>query len=137
MKAWNQKRKTNVTSTYELNGVRILECDGVGAPLRNNRDLNDLVSTAWEHRARMVVIPVERLGEDFLRLRTGIAGEIVQKFVIYELRLAILGDISRYVDESTALRAFVYESNRGDKIWFVATRDELADRLNGGHAHDE
>jgi hypothetical protein len=115
--------------TYELHGVRVLECDAEGALLRNNRDLNDLISTAWEHRVKMVVIPVARLGDDFFRLRTGIAGEVVQKIVQYHLRLAIVGDISRYVDESTALRDFVRESNRGDQIWFVANREELKERL--------
>jgi len=115
--------------TYELHGVRVLECDGEGAPLRNNRDLNDLISTAWEHRAKMVVIPVERLGDDFFRLRTGIAGEVVQKIVQYHLRLAMVGDISRYIDESTALRDFVRESNRGDQFWFVSNREELEERL--------
>jgi hypothetical protein len=118
-----------VGRSIELHGVRLLECDAEGTPLRNNRELNDLISTAWEHRAKMVVIPVERLGDDFFRLRTGIAGEIVQKIVQYHLRLAIVGDISRYVDESTALRDFVRESNRGDQIWFVATREELEERL--------
>lgn len=115
--------------TYELYGVRIMECDAEGAPLRNNRDLNDLISSAWEHHAKMVLVPLERLGDDFFRLRTGIAGEIVQKFVNYKLALAILGDISRYEDESTPFRDFVRESNRGKQIWFVANREELDQRL--------
>ena len=120
---------SGVERSIELHGVRLLECDAEGTPLRNNRELNDLISTAWEHRAKMVAIPVARLGDDFFRLRTGIAGEIVQKIVQYHLRLAIVGDISRYVDESTALRDFVRESNRGDQIWFVAHREELEERL--------
>ncbi len=114
---------------YELHGERILECDAEGAPLRNGRALNDLISSAWEHRAKWVVIPAERLGDDFFRLSTGIAGEVVQKIVQYDLRLAILGDISRYVDESTALLDFVRESNRGNQFCFVATREELDQRV--------
>ena len=114
---------------YELHGVRIFECDAEGAPLRNNRGLNDLISMAWEHRARLLVVPVVRLGNDFFRLKTGIAGEIVEKFVNYGLQLAIVGDISGFVAESTALRDFVYESNRDNQFWFVANRDELDRRL--------
>jgi len=45
------------------------------------------------------------------------------------LRVAIVGDISRYVEESSALRDFVYESNRGDQVWFVPTREKLAERM--------
>src|SRR5271156_6774867 len=115
--------------SYELHGVRIFECDSEGAQPRNERDAADLINAAWEHHARLIVLPVERLGDDFFQLKTRIAGEIIQKFVNYRLRLAIVGDISRYVAGSSALRYFVYESNRGNQIWFVATIEELGQRL--------
>jgi hypothetical protein len=75
------------------------------------------------------VIPVARLGDDFFRLRTGFASDFIQKFVNYRIHMAIVGDISRYVDESTALRDFVREANRGDQVLFLATIDELGVRL--------
>jgi Domain of unknown function (DUF4180) len=115
--------------SFELHGVHIYECDAEGAPLRKESDAADLIGTAISHRANLIVIPVERLDDDFFRLRTGIAGEFIQKFVNYGLRLAIVGDITRHVAESSALRAFVYESNRGDHVWFLATTDELEGRL--------
>ena len=120
--------------SYELHGVRIFECAVEGELLRNNRNLNDLISAAWEQHARMLVVPVDRLGDDFFRLRTGIAGEIVQKIVQYHLNLAVVGDISRYVEESTALRDFVHESNRGSQIWFMANLEELEARLKAAPA---
>jgi Domain of unknown function (DUF4180) len=49
--------------------------------------------------------------------------------VQYGLRLAIIADVSRYVEESVSFRDFVRESNRGDDIWFLANADELQDRL--------
>jgi len=58
----------------------------------NRRDATDLISAAWSEEATLVVIPVTRLHEDFFRLRTGLAGEIVSRFVGYRLRLAIVGD---------------------------------------------
>lgn len=115
--------------SYELHGLRIFECATEGTPLRSGRDATDLMSMAWEHRANLVVISAKRLGDDFFRLKTGIAGEIVQKFVNYHLRLAIVGDITRYLEESTALRDFVRESNRGNHIWFVTDLEELGRRL--------
>ncbi len=41
----------------------------------------------------------------------------------------IVGDISRHLAESSALRAFVNEANRGKEVWFLATREELEERL--------
>ncbi len=116
-------------TSYELHGVLVFECAAEGPPIRNDRDALGPIQAASEHDAPWVVIPVERLPDDFFRLKTRIAGEILQKFVTYSARVAILGDISRYVAESTALRDFVYESNRGDQIWFVADRAELEERL--------
>ena len=75
-----------------------------------------------------MVIPAERFEDDFSRLRTGVAGAFLQKFVTYGVRVAILGDISRHLEASSALRDFVYESNRGRDIWFVGTQEELRSR---------
>ena len=115
--------------TFELHGIRVLECGAEGALLRNDRDAVELINAMWNHRANFLVIPIQRLGDDFFRLKTRIAGEIIQRFVIYKVRIAIVGDISRYVAESSALRDFVYESNRGGQVWFVASVEELGRRL--------
>ncbi|MGA2135550.1 MAG: DUF4180 domain-containing protein [Bryobacteraceae bacterium] len=69
------------------------------------------------------------MGDDFFKLRTRIAGEFVQKFVTYRVRLAIAGDISGYLEGSSALRDFVVECNRGSQVWFVADAQELQTRL--------
>jgi hypothetical protein len=45
------------------------------------------------------------------------------------MRLAVVGDVSRHVAASTALRDLVFESNRGNQVWFVADLDELDTRL--------
>jgi hypothetical protein len=116
--------------SYDLHGVRIFECATEGAPLRTDRDAADLIPIAWSHRADWIALPVERLGDDFFRLETRIAGEVVQKFVGYRLRVAIVGDISRYLAESPALRAWVRESNRGNQVWFVESVEELGTRLS-------
>jgi len=73
-----------------------------------------IIGEALSQGARMVVIPAERLGDDFFRLQTGVAGAFLQKFVTYGVRVAIVGDISRYVAASSALRDL--EPNRGRDI---------------------
>jgi len=114
---------------YELHGVLVLECAPEETRLRTYNDAVDIVGKSFENRATVVLIPVECLDDDFFRLRTRIAGELIQKFVQYRRRLVIVGDISRHLAESSALRAFVTESNRGKEVWFLATREELGERL--------
>jgi hypothetical protein len=116
-------------AAYEIHGMRILECAVDGPPVRGPGDATDLIGLAWEQKARLVALPVERLGEDFLVLSTGIAGEVVQKFVNYQVGLAIVGDISAAVARSKPLADFVRESNRGRHVWFVADMDALSGKL--------
>jgi hypothetical protein len=76
----------------------------------------------------LVIIPVQRLGNDFSQLETRVVGEIVQKFAQCRLRLAILGDVSQQMAQCSAFRAFVAETNRGDQFWFVTGMTELEKR---------
>ena len=81
--------------------------------------------------AEWIAVPAARLDPAFFTLSSGVAGEFVQKFANYGLRLAVVGDISDALGRSAALRDFVGESNRGRQVWFVADADELARRLSG------
>jgi hypothetical protein len=113
----------------DLNGTRVYEAAQRGAELRTSQDAVDLMSAAAEQRAAMIVIPTERLGDDFFDLRTRIAGEIMQKFAMYGARVAIVGDISSRISASKSLAALIVESNRGKDLWFVENLQELAKRL--------
>jgi hypothetical protein len=116
--------------SYELHGERIFECATEGAQLCSDRDAVELISAASEHRARFIVIPAQRLDGDFFRLKTGVAGAMMQKFVTYQFRVAIVGEISQHLKESSALQDFVRECNRGSQFWFLANREQLDQRLN-------
>jgi hypothetical protein len=110
-------------------GIRVLHLETEGEPISTPDDASDLVGTAWSHSANMVAVPAERLDPEFFRLRSGLAGEITQKFVNYRLRLAVVGDIAKHVEASDALRDFVWESNIGEQIWFVDDEAALAEKL--------
>ncbi|GAA1764079.1 DUF4180 domain-containing protein [Agromyces humatus] len=113
----------------ESTGIRVLHLTTEGAPISTPDDATDLIGDAWAHHAELVAVPVERLDPEFFDLSTGIAGEITQKLVNYRLRLAIVGDIATRVDASTALHDYVWESNRGTQVWFVADEAALEEKL--------
>ena len=117
------------TKFYELHGVRVLELIADESKLQTYNDAVELIGKSFENHATLIVIPVECLDDGFFQLSARIAGELIQKFVQYRLRLAIVGDISGFLAESSALRAFVIESNRGKDVWFLASRAELSRRL--------
>lgn len=88
----------------------------------------DLAMTVkYETGAANIVLDKRLVCEDFFILSTGVAGEILQKFINYHVRAAIYGDYSRYT--SKPLRDFIYESNQGRDFFFVATREEAIQKL--------
>jgi hypothetical protein len=97
--------------------------------LASERDAGDLIGETYGLDAEWVAVPVAQLSPDFFRLRTSLAGAIVQKLVTYGLRAAFIGDASDRAIDSEALRAFIIESNRGRQVWFVADMAELERRL--------
>ena len=113
----------------EVHGATVLVCGIEGSALRNERDASHFLSAAWAGNATCVALPIERLGPDFFQLHTRMAGEIAQKFVNYHIRLAIVGDISSFQNQSKALRDFVFESNRGQSLWFAKDWSEFESRL--------
>jgi hypothetical protein len=113
----------------ERRGVPVLVCGDDGPPIASPQDALDVIGSAFS-RADVVAIPAGRFDDRFFSLRTGLAGEIMQKFVNYRMRLAVVGDISAHVAASTALRDLVIESNRGRHVWFVADLNELDTHLS-------
>lgn len=96
-----------------------------GRLLVQENDALDIIGEALGQQADLVVLPVERLSPDFFRLRTGLAGAVLQKFTNYQLRVAIVGDISDLTANSVPLRDFVHESNRRGQVRFLASMAEL------------
>ena len=88
----------------------------------------DLLMTAkYELGTKNIVIDKKLIAEDFFILSTGLAGEILQKFINYGGRIAIYGDYSRYT--SKPLKDFIYESNKGKDVFFVSTEEEAIDMM--------
>jgi hypothetical protein len=117
----------HIVSVY---GTAVMVCGPDGIPFDTEGAAAELVGEALGQRAEFVVIPAERLTDDFFELGTGVARDIVQKFATYQVRLAIIGDISRQVEDSSSLSVWVAESNRGTQAWFCETFDEFQSRLD-------
>ncbi|MEV0808842.1 DUF4180 domain-containing protein [Micromonospora sp. NPDC050200] len=115
----------------ERAGVPVLVCDPAGPPVTTTQEALDLIGAAFGG-AEVVAVPADRLDPSFFSLGTRFAGEIMQKFVNYRLRLVVVGDISRHLAASAALRALVAESNRHDHVWFVPDLPALDARLSAG-----
>ncbi len=66
-----------------------------GKQVESERDSLELISLCAENGKNTVLIHNEALSDEFVRLATGVAGSVLQKFTNYNIRLAIVVDKNR------------------------------------------
>ncbi|KQX58733.1 MULTISPECIES: DUF4180 domain-containing protein [unclassified Paenibacillus] len=89
----------------------------------------DLMATVqFEAGCDRIILNRSALSEDFFDLKTRLAGEILQKFINYRKKVAIVGDFSIFSSES--LKDFIYECNKGKDIFFLSNEKEAIDKLS-------
>lgn len=86
------------------------------------QDALDCMVTAAYEGCLGIIVPKECLPEEFFQLKTGFAGEVLQKFTNYRMMIAVAGDFSGYTSKS--LRDFMYESNKGRQVFFKSSVEE-------------
>lgn len=81
-------------------------------------DPNSFLETAYSTSSETMVFHKSNFHEKFYDLKSGFAGEILQRIANYKLRLIILGDFSKY--NSKNFQDFIYESNQNGKTIFAS-----------------
>lgn len=84
--------------------------------ITDTEEMLDLMATCWYEGYSGVVFQQESLPGSFFDLKSGVAGEILQKFSNYRMRIVIEGDFSQI--RSKSLTAFITECNRGGDVCF-------------------
>ncbi|MDO9634142.1 MAG: DUF4180 domain-containing protein [Paludibacter sp.] len=114
--------------THNINNTKIAEVLSETTIINKIEDGIDILGNLYYQGFDKIVIHKKNITPAFFDLKTGIAGEILQKFSTYRVRLAIVGDFSKY--KSKSLNDFIYESNKGKHINFVASCTEAIERLS-------
>ncbi|MBD8501171.1 DUF4180 domain-containing protein [Paenibacillus arenosi] len=88
----------------------------------------DLMATVrYESDCDRIVLHKSILSESFFDLKTRLAGDILQKFINYYVKVAIVGDFTVY--SSKSLKDFIYECNNGNDIFFLPTEEQAIETL--------
>lgn len=107
-----------------VNQKKIAELQSNEIIIKSIEDGIDLIGNMYYQEFDTVIIHEKNIIPDFFDLKTKLAGEILQKFSNYRIRLIIVGDISKY--SSKSLQDFIYESNNGKHINFInSVKDAL------------
>ncbi|MDF2593666.1 MAG: cytoplasmic protein [Clostridia bacterium] len=89
--------------------------------------LDLMMTVQYEKGCSRIILDKNAICEEFFVLSSGIAGEVLQKFINYHTKLAIMGDFSKYT--SKPLHDFIYECNKGNDIFFVDNLDQGVEKL--------
>ncbi len=108
----------NIT-IHTVNEYKIAEVIAQGVVIASLDDAVDLVGNLYYDSFDAVILYQKNLTPSFFDLKNKLAGDILQKFSNYRLRLAIIGNFDAYT--STSITDFIYESNKGRQINFVDT----------------
>ena len=90
-------------------------------------EMVDVLGNAEYQGYACILMEQRQLHPDFFELRTGLAGEMLQKYSNYRKQLGIIGDFSQV--KSTALRDFIRECNRTGHVVFAPTQEAALELL--------
>ena len=97
--------------------------DGEGILLSTAQDALDLIADIhYQYSCNRTILNQQSISPDFFDLKTGLAGEILQKFTNYRMGLGIVGEFASY--NSKSLLDFIYECNKGSHVFFAANEQE-------------
>jgi DNA-binding PadR family transcriptional regulator len=109
-------------SVNETPNGRYVEVLSSPVPVRSQQDALDLVALCGQHDTNRLMIHAKALSEEFFRLRTGVAGEILQKLVNYQVKTAaVLPDLNAIRGK---FRDMAFEAGRGSQFRVFDNRQE-------------
>ena len=114
--------------SHIINDTKIAEIVSDTLVIKTSEDGLDLLGNLYYQDFDKIVIQEKNITPDFFDLKNGMAGEILQKFSTYRVRLAIVGDFTPY--SSKSIKDFIYESNKKGQINFVNTTTEALSLLS-------
>ncbi|TCC92145.1 DUF4180 domain-containing protein [Pedobacter frigiditerrae] len=113
--------------THHIHNIKIAEVIAEDIIINSAEDGLDLLGNLYYQDFDKIVIHEKNITPEFFDLKTGIAGEILQKFSNYRVRLAIIGDFEKY--QSKSIKDFIFESNNSRQINFVHSLSSALDKL--------
>jgi hypothetical protein len=114
--------------TLAIEGATIAQITVDELIINNAEDGLDLLGNLYYQGFDKIIIHQQNITPDFFILKNGLAGEILQKFSNFRVRLAIVGDFSIFTSKS--IKDFIFESNKGRHISFVSSLDEAINVLS-------
>jgi DNA-binding PadR family transcriptional regulator len=121
-----ERNKMNYKA-IEKNTKKYVECLSTEKPIHTEQDALDLIAACGEHDTNLLMIHAEAFSEEFFKLRTGLAGMILQKFINYRVRTAVVLQGERKF--AGKFKEFLAEANKGKDFRVFNSTEEAENWL--------
>lgn len=111
----------------EKNGREVGEIKSKYVLVNNLDDGLDLLGDIYYQGIEVLIMQERNFHPAFFDLSNGTAGEVLQKFANFRMRLIIIGNFSNFTKKS--MQDFIRESNKGELVNFVESLEEAEQRI--------
>lgn len=111
----------------ELAEKKYIEIYSNESPICKEQDALDIISISAENDIRLIMLNSEVISDDFLNLKTGVAGSVMQKFVNYNLKVVAVIPHERI--KNGKFKNVIIESNRGKQFRVFEEREKAINWL--------
>lgn len=106
----------------EKGTAKYIEVISAQSPLSSEQDAVDLIALCKENDLDLLLLHSQALSEDFFKLRTGVAGQMIQKWITYHLKTAAV--IPNELVNQGRFKEMALETNKSNHFRIFETRDE-------------
>jgi hypothetical protein len=96
----------------EINNKKYIELISTSSPLSTENDALDLVALCIENATNLLMIHYVALSQDFFKLKTKVAGNMLQKFINYNIKATAI--IPDDILHKGRFREMALETNKGN-----------------------
>lgn len=100
------------------NEITIADLTGQKYLISKPQDVLDILGELMGADCDRIIIHERNLHADFFDLKTRFAGDVLQKFSNYRVKLAIVGDLAK--NKSKSLQDFIFESNKSNYVFLLS-----------------
>lgn len=101
---------------------KYLEVMSAATPISTENDALDLVALCGENDTNLLMIHYTALSEDFFKLKTKVAGNILQKFMNYHIKAAAV--LPNEIIQKGRFRELASETNKGNYFRMYESKAE-------------
>lgn len=106
----------------EINNKKYIEVISATELLSTENDVLDLIALCWEHDTSLIMIHSTALSQDFFNLKTKVAGNFIQKFINYNIKVVTI--IQQETIQNNRFKEMAMEINKSSHFRMYESKDD-------------